>query len=449
MRLTLGKVVLVVEPEADAVHHPAATPCTLLRRRLGDLLDLQLLDLVARRVALDPRQAGIDHIADARDGQRGLGDVGRQHHAAPLRRREHPGLVLCRLAREQGEDFGAGQMLCLAQRLGSLADLALAGQEHQHVTRPTALRLIDRIDDRIEQVAPLALARWRALARTRRRLRPFLRIFVLHRAVMHGDRIQAARHLDHRRRLACGVGKVAGKAVGIERRRGHDHLEIGPFGQQRAQIAEQEVDVQAALVRLVDDQGVIGGEQRVGLSLSQQNAVGHQLDMAGCGELVGEADLVAHRLPERTVELLRDARSRGPRRQPPRLGVTDQTRCTAPQRHADLGQLSGLARTRFATDDDDLMRSQRFGNLVAPRRNRQLGRKLRLGQRRLACQQSGTRARKKGIEAILQFLLAFIVASTKIPRHALQAGTVDAEAIVENRCRHKCRRTGVCTHLNS
>jgi hypothetical protein len=39
------------------------------------------------------------------------------------------------LAGEQRQHLGGGRMV-LAQRLGRLADLALAGQEHQHVARP-------------------------------------------------------------------------------------------------------------------------------------------------------------------------------------------------------------------------------------------------------------------------------------------------------------------------
>jgi hypothetical protein len=47
----------------------------------------------------------------------------------------------------------------LAQGLGGLADLALAGQEHQHVAGAAALRLVDRIDQRVVEVAVLVLAR--------------------------------------------------------------------------------------------------------------------------------------------------------------------------------------------------------------------------------------------------------------------------------------------------
>jgi hypothetical protein len=52
------------------------------------------------------------------------------------------------------------------------------------------------------------------------------------------------------------------KALGVERRRRDDELEIGTRCRQRCRIAQQEVDVEAALVRLVDDDRVVSGEQR-------------------------------------------------------------------------------------------------------------------------------------------------------------------------------------------
>ena len=65
----LGEILLRIKPEADARCHAAATAGALLRRRLRNGLDLQLLDLVAMAVALHSRQAAVDDIADARHGQ--------------------------------------------------------------------------------------------------------------------------------------------------------------------------------------------------------------------------------------------------------------------------------------------------------------------------------------------------------------------------------------------
>ena len=64
---------------------PSATrpqrPARWLRRGLRDLLDLQQRRLVAHAVALDAREPGVDHVADAGHGERRLGDIGREHDA--------------------------------------------------------------------------------------------------------------------------------------------------------------------------------------------------------------------------------------------------------------------------------------------------------------------------------------------------------------------------------
>jgi hypothetical protein len=57
-----------------------------------------------------------------------------------------------RQPREQRQDLGVRRMV-LAQRLGRVADLALAGQEHQHVAGAFAAQFVDGVDDRVHQVA--------------------------------------------------------------------------------------------------------------------------------------------------------------------------------------------------------------------------------------------------------------------------------------------------------
>ena len=66
--------------------------------------------------------------------------------------------------------------------------------------------------------------------------------------------------------------------VRVDGGRGDDQLEVRPPRQQLLEVAEQEVDVQAALVRLVDDDRVVAPQHPVALDLGQQDAVGHQLD---------------------------------------------------------------------------------------------------------------------------------------------------------------------------
>ena len=55
-------------------------------------------------------------------------------------------------------------------------------------------------------------------------------------------------------------------------------LEVAAAGEQLREVAEDQVDVEAALVRLVDDQRVVPAQQPVVRDLRQQDAVGHDLD---------------------------------------------------------------------------------------------------------------------------------------------------------------------------
>ena len=162
---------------------PSATrpqrPGALVGRGLADRLDLQLLDLVAVAVALDARQAGVDDVADARHRQRGLGHVGGEHDARGR----------CRLSNTRSCSAGdsransgrtrrcasARWRKVLAQLLGGLADLALAGQEHQHVARP-------RSAPRQSSSTASAMASFRSCSRD-----------LLERTLAQLHRVQAAR----------------------------------------------------------------------------------------------------------------------------------------------------------------------------------------------------------------------------------------------------------------
>ncbi len=97
----------------------------------------------------------------------------------------------------------------------------------------------------------------------------------------------------------------------------------GPLGQQLLQITQQKIDVEAALVGLVDDQGIVLVEVGVLLDLRQQDAVGHQLDVGLGPGAVAEAHLVAHRAARLHPQLTGDTGSEGAGRDAPRLGMAD------------------------------------------------------------------------------------------------------------------------------
>ena len=201
---------------------PSATrpqrPARWLRRRLRDLLDLQQRRLVAQRVALDAREPGVDHVADARHRERRLGDVGREHDAPPARRREHALLLGDRQPRVQRQDLDARRVRAareaLAQQVAGLADLALAGQEHEDVAGPLAPEILGGVDDRVLELLLVV-----GLARVAR----------VPRAAGSGPRPGYIRPDTS----ITGAGspsraEMAREALGVERGRRDDHLEVGP-----------------------------------------------------------------------------------------------------------------------------------------------------------------------------------------------------------------------------
>ena len=222
----------------------------------------QALHLGPVAVAGDAGRAGVDHVADAGDGERRLGHVGGQHDAPAAVRLEDPVLLGRRQPGVERQQLrvaqGAG-----GQGVGGVADLPLAAEEDQDVART-----LGQSSSTASQMA------W-TWSRSSSPSSPSSSSARVARPgpVADLDRVGAAGHLDDR----C-VAEVVGEAFGVDGGRRDDHLQVGPPGQQLVEVAEQEVDVEAALVGLVDDERVVGGEQPVALDLGQQDAVGHHLD---------------------------------------------------------------------------------------------------------------------------------------------------------------------------
>ncbi len=82
--------------------------------------------------------------------------------------------------------------------------------------------------------------------------------------------------------------------LGVNGGRGNDQLQVFAPGQQLVEVAEQEVDVQAALMSLVNDQGVVGTQVAVAPGLSQENSVGHELDPGCRAGAILKANLGTH-----------------------------------------------------------------------------------------------------------------------------------------------------------
>ena len=348
-----GEVVLGVQPDADAVGGAPAAALALVGRRLRDGLDRQALHLGPVAVAGDPGRARVDHVLDAGHGQRGLGHVGGQHHPPPGVGLEHAVLLAGGQPRVQRQHLhparAAGEVVA-AQGLGGVADLPLPAEEHQDVPGALAAQLVDRVQDPLGLVAVV--------------------VGVLpERPVADLDRVGAARHLDHR-----GAAEMPAEPLRVDGGRGDDQLEIGPVGQQPGQVAEQEVDVEAALVGLVENDRVVAAQRPVPFQLGQQDPVGHQLDLRVPADPVGEPDLVPHRPPQLGPELGRHPLGHCPGGQPPRLGVPDHPGNPPPQLQADLRQLGRFPRPGLPRHHHNLMVPDRLGDLPPPLTDRQLRR---------------------------------------------------------------------------
>ena len=319
------EVLLGVQPDRDARLDPPAAAGPLACRGLADRLDREPLHLGLQRVARDPRQPGVHDVPDAGDGQRGLGDVRGEDDAAHGGGvgREDTVLLGGREPGEEGDDLEGSAAVGpqVGQRVGGVADLALAGEEHQDVAGTFAGQLADRVEDRLRLVADDRLPLVVGLG------------YVDQRAVADLDGVGASRHLDDRRRprrlggrARRDLGEVSREPLGVDGRGGDHQLEVGAPGQELLEVAEQEVDVEAPLVRLVDDDRVVAAQLAVALQLGQQDAVGHHLDPGVRRGPVGEADLVADLVAQRRLRL------RPPDARPPTVPRSGEAGCAPPSR---------------------------------------------------------------------------------------------------------------------
>ncbi len=350
------EVLLGVQPDADARRHPTATPSPLVCRRLRDRLDRQALHLQSSAVARDPGGSGVHHVPHTGHRERRLGNIGGQHDPATRAAHRGPLEDLVLLGRRQPciqrQHLGAAQLQA-PQCIRSVVDLALARQEHQHVTGPLVRQLLDSVDDALHLIAICNL-----------------RVVDHQRPVSHLHRERPTGDLDHGHR-AFTVGEMLGEAGRVDRGAGDDHLQVGSLRQQLAEVPEDEVDVEAAFMRLVDDQRVVAAQHPIALDLGEQNAVGHHLHQRGIAHLVGESHGVADVVTELRAEF--GGHTLGDRAcgDATRLRVADHAVDAPTRLEAQLRQLRALARPGLASDDHHLVVTDRRQQLLATLRDRQ------------------------------------------------------------------------------
>ena len=241
--------------------------------------------------------------------------------------------------------------MVLAQRLRRLADFALTGQEYQDVAGLGAgSQFIDRVYNGLRQIDFVLVL-----------------VFFIERPVQHLNRIEPPRDFDDRR-----VAKMRRELLRVDRGRSDDQFQIGTSGQKLADIAQQKIDVQTALMRLVDDQRVVARQPAVALGFRQQDSIGHELDVAIRAGLVGEAHLIADGIAQTGAQLGGHPRGHRARGDAPRLGMPDHALHAAAHVETQLGQLRSFARPGFAADDHDLIGLDGGADVGAPRTDRQL-----------------------------------------------------------------------------
>ena len=190
---------------------------------------------------------------------------------------------------------------------------------------------------------------------------------LLERPVADLDGVHPPRDLDD-----GGAAEGPRELPDVDGRRGDDELEAGPPLEKQAQVPQQEIDVEAAFVGLVEDDGVVLEKVRIAADLAQQHAVGDQLDQGlGLGP-VPEADLAAHLAAPGDPELLGQAPRQRQGGHPPGLGADDAGVAAPPRFEADLGQLRCFPRPGLPGDDNDLVFGDRPEDLLLARGDRQL-----------------------------------------------------------------------------
>ena len=245
-----------------------------------------------------------------------------------------------REARVQGQHFVVQarrlENHCLDGVFG-VANFAFAGEEDEDVAGRFFGEFLDGVEDAVGGVVVVFDF---VVAEV---------VFLVERAVADFHGVGSAGHLNDGRRVVgqdrfgdfaffgaevfvddalarhVAGGEVARETFRVDGRGGDDDLQIRALRQDALEVAEDEVNVQAAFVRLVNDEGGVAAQQLVVLNFGEQNAVGHELDSAVFAHFGGESHLVADGFADLLAELFGDAFGDGACGEAARLGVADET----------------------------------------------------------------------------------------------------------------------------
>jgi hypothetical protein len=191
------------------------------------------------------------------------------------------------------------------------------------------------------------------------------------RAIENFDGIKASGNFNDR-----GVVERAGERFGFDGGAGDDQLEVGAARQEQLEVAEQEINVEAAFVRFVDDDAIVLAEIGIALHLSEQHAVRHHFDLRVARCLVVETNLGTDFTSVSDIEFLRETTGNREHRDAARLRATDHAALRKAGFEAHLRNLRRLPRTRLTREHQDLMFAQETDDFVLTRSDREFRRIL-------------------------------------------------------------------------
>ena len=294
-----GGLRLVPQPVADAGLGAAGAAAALVDRGARGAHGLQPRQADVGLVARHPRHAGIDDDAHALDGQRGLGDRGRQHDLALALRRRRDGAVLHarHRARRTAARFRSTASWTRSPRKFWVRRISAAPGRNAS-TEPGSARNAVAIASAICRSSGAS-----GLAAEIARL----------------DRKGAALACDHRRLAEQFCDPRA-----VERRRHHEDAQIlAQAGLRVARQRQPQIGIERAFVKFVEQHGGDAVQFGIVEDLPREDAFGDDLDPRRARHFRAEADAIADGLADPLAERLRHALGAGARRDPARLQHDD------------------------------------------------------------------------------------------------------------------------------
>ena len=300
LRLTMRPQAIagVPQPPDAAGREAAGATRPLFGGVRRDALGLETVYAAMAVVSRNLVQTGIDDRGYARHRQRRFRDVGRDDDAATRGGRERAILIGGVERSVEGDDLDAGRYPpfdfgdCAADLRGALQKtekLAVGGA--QHICRGVADRLARRIADL--------------------------------------ERIEAARHLDHR-----AIVEKCRRGARVERRRHDRNAQIGARAPRLLRERDGDVGVDAPLVELVDhDRGELR-QERIALQTRREDSFGDDEQARVGGELSIEANLPADFAAEGPSALGGNPGRNGARGDAARLQQDHLSRLDERRRHA-------------------------------------------------------------------------------------------------------------------